>query len=66
VIFDVPDPAMASAIVGVAVSSGSVQNTDTPLYDGGDYRHSAKGEADLRRLQAARSTLISQGDRLPP
>jgi uncharacterized protein with GYD domain len=28
VIFDVPDPAMAPAMVGVAVSSGSVQNVE--------------------------------------
>src|SRR4051795_12725043 len=28
VIFDVPDPAMAPAMVGVAVSSGSIQNVE--------------------------------------
>jgi hypothetical protein len=28
VIFDVPDPAMAPAMCGVAVSSGSVQNVE--------------------------------------
>src|SRR6266478_3238015 len=28
VIFDVPDPAMAPAIVGVAVSAGSIQNAE--------------------------------------
>ena len=28
VIFDVPDPAMAPAMVGVAVSAGSVQNVE--------------------------------------
>jgi uncharacterized protein with GYD domain len=43
VIFDVPDPAMAPAMVGVAVSAGSVH---APFHDGGDKRHSAEGEAD--------------------
>ena len=28
IIFDLPDPAMAPAMVGVAVSSGSVQNVE--------------------------------------
>ena len=34
-IFDVPDPAMAPAITGVAVSSGTIQNVElTRLYTG--------------------------------
>jgi hypothetical protein len=48
VIFDVPDPAMAPAMVGVAVLASSVQNVDAdaPFHDGGDERYSAEGEAD--------------------
>src|SRR5262249_1100647 len=34
---------------------------DAPLHDGRDRRYSAKGEADPRRLQAARSAVIRLG-----
>src|SRR6516165_5440551 len=37
------------------------RRADAPLYDGGDHRHSAKGEADPRRLQAARSAVSHLG-----
>ena len=63
VIFDVPDPAMAPAMCGVARISrfSTERRADAPLHDGRDRRHSAKGEADPRRLQAARSAVISLG-----
>ena len=53
---------MAPAMCGVAVSAGSVQNVElTRLFTMEEIRHSAKGEADPRRLQAARSAVISLG-----
>src|SRR5262249_16189681 len=54
VIFNVSDPAMAPAMCAVAVSAGH-------LHHGADRRRSAKGKADPRRVQTARSAVISQG-----
>src|SRR6516225_8849479 len=60
VIFDVPDPAMAPAMCGVARISrySTERRADAPLHDGRDRRHSAKGQANPRRLQAARPAVI--------
>ena len=56
VIFDVPDPAMAPAICGVAVSSGSVQNVQMKrLFTMDEIREFGRTRQNSRGLQATRS-----------
>ena len=63
-IFDVPDPAMAPAMVGVTVSSGSVQNVElTRLFT---MEEIAGIRQKARQIQGARSAVIGEGgSRLP-
>ena len=49
VIFDVPDPSMAPAITGVAVSAGAVQNVKlTRLFTMDEIKHIRQNAAKIR------------------
>ena len=49
VIFDVPDPSMAPALVGVAVSAGTVQNVKlTRLFTMDEVQNIRKNAAEIR------------------
>jgi uncharacterized protein with GYD domain len=61
VIFDVPDPAMAPAICGVAVSSGSVQNVQMKrLFTMDEIKGIRQNAAKIRRLTSALASPIIQ------